>query len=176
MDYMSYGEIARELGKDFVRYKVGFETHAPPSLHTKTLRRVGDEVEERHVLALHRMVQQLQYDPVVHGRKAVYATFDSIFKDGAYSWGRIVMVYVFAARLAKYCRTRGRDKIVVEDLGRYAGDYVAYHLKHWIEEQGGWVDHFCETFRTQPRASHSYIAITTVIALCLACMIALRHM
>ncbi|KAJ8044856.1 hypothetical protein HOLleu_07731 [Holothuria leucospilota] len=85
------------------------------------------------------MVQQLKYDPVIHGRRAVYSTFDGIFEDEAYSWRRIFMVYVFAVRLAKYCQTQGRGKIVVENVGRYAGDYVACHLKHWIEEQGGWV-------------------------------------
>ncbi|KAJ8030852.1 hypothetical protein HOLleu_27389 [Holothuria leucospilota] len=57
------------------------------------------------------------------------------------------MVYVFAARLAKYCQTQGRDEIVVEDLGRYAGGDVACHLKHLTEEQGGWViTPFCHHF------------------------------
>lgn len=67
-------------------------------------------------------------------RRAVYVTFDAIFEDGAYRWGRIVRWYFFSAGLAKYCQTQAKDKIVVENWGTCAGDCMAYHLKHWIQE------------------------------------------
>ncbi|KAJ8049269.1 Bcl-2-related protein A1 [Holothuria leucospilota] len=135
----SYGEIAHELSTDYVRYKLGLDTNTNPSFYAETLRRVGDQVEERYDLALQGLVCQFNYDPILDGERSVGVIFDAIFENEECSWGRIVMVYVFAARLAKYCQKQGYEKDTIEQLSRFAGSYVEDHLKHWIKEQGGWV-------------------------------------
>ncbi|KAJ8033909.1 hypothetical protein HOLleu_24291 [Holothuria leucospilota] len=107
MAYTSHGKIARELGEDYVRYKLGFDTDTSPSVYAETLRRAGDQVEDRYSLALQWMVSQLNYDPLLDAERSLRVIFDAICENEESSWGRIVMVYVFAARLAKYCQTQG---------------------------------------------------------------------
>ncbi|KAJ8030164.1 Bcl-2-related protein A1 [Holothuria leucospilota] len=175
MAYTSHGKIARELGEDYVRYKLGLETDTSPSVYAETLRRAGDQVEERYSLALQWMVSQLHYDPILDGERSVRVIFDAVFENEECSWGRIVMVYVFAARLAKYCQAQGYEKDTLEQFGRYAGEYVECHLKRWIEEQGGWQNNFHDTFKTLPRKMPSYIVIFTVLGLWLGGVMVLRR-
>jgi len=139
--------IARNIGYDFIRYKVGLTKDNPSSLHAETLRRVGDEIEERYAISLSGIVNTLQYDPDSDGRAAFYTSLNTMFEEGPCSWGRVVMVYVFAARIAKYCHEQNRDECV-EELITYTGDFVANKLAPWIQRQGGW-DDFCEKFKAK---------------------------
>lgn len=143
-----YSEIACSLGNDFVNYKCGRTTSRPPSIYAETLRRVGDEIEEKYNISLNGIVNQLKYDPNTDGKKAFYASLDAMFEEGPCSWGRVVMVYVFAARLAKYCQRENMGKACIDDLIKYSGDYVSGRLTQWIRSQGGWGD-FCEKFKAK---------------------------
>lgn len=166
--------IARSLAEDFVNYKVGFTNARPPSVYAETLRRVGDEIEEKYDITLSGIVNQLKYDPDTDGRQAFYASLDAMFEEGPCSWGRVVMVYVFAARLAKYCQKHNRDDVCIEDLIRYSGDYVAVHLTKWIkEQQGGWMD-FCEKFKSKDWRDKAVFNSLLVTGLLLGGMATLR--
>ncbi|KAJ8029657.1 hypothetical protein HOLleu_29103 [Holothuria leucospilota] len=77
-----YSEIACSLGNDFVNYKCGRTTSRPPSIYAETLRRVGDEIEEKYNISLNGIVNQLKYDPNTDGKKAFYASLDAMFEEG----------------------------------------------------------------------------------------------
>ncbi|XP_071489131.1 bcl-2-like protein 2 [Diadema antillarum] len=142
------GFIARQLGDDYIGYKVGkTKNRRPPCLHAETLRRVGDEVEERYAITLNGLVNNLEYDPEKDGEEAFTASLNAMFEEGACNWGRVVMVYVFAARLAKYCQEHGKGYHVGK-LADFAGRYVATRLTPWINKQGGW-DNFNESFKAK---------------------------
>uniref|UniRef100_A0AAU7NK52 BCL2L7 n=1 Tax=Paracentrotus lividus TaxID=7656 RepID=A0AAU7NK52_PARLI len=142
------GIIARQLGDDYITYKVGKHNgRRPPCQHAETLRRVGDEVEERYAITLNGLVNNLEYDPDKDGEEAFTASLNAMFEEGSCNWGRVVMVYVFAARLAKYCQENGKG-YHVRSLSEFAGRYVASRLTPWINKQGGW-EKFDESFKAK---------------------------
>ena len=132
--------IARSLARDYIRYTFdGFESSNSSSKYDSTLRRVGRDVEAQHGGLLRYMVHQLEYNPISDGGQRFYFILNALFKKGFCNWGRIVMVYVFAAILANDCLKRTKDPECVETIGAFAGDYVAKHLMPWIKQNGGWV-------------------------------------
>ena len=134
---MEIGNIARLLSDDFIHYKLG-RTSRPPSQYAETLRRVGKEVEERYEISLNGLVNSLRFDPEKGGEEAFNESLNAMFEEGPCNWGRIVMVYVFAARLAKYCEDHHKSEYV-DDLVSISGKYVDEKLTPWIQKQGGWV-------------------------------------
>jgi len=158
-------EVRREaefVSKDVV---INFGVSSPnraPNRYCKTLRRTVKELSDRHDIVFKGMVNRLKPD-----ENSAFATFvivaDEIFDDGQVNWGRIVAVYAFAARLAKYYvdintqNSSSSDSISRNDSGfvsyqekiaLFAGKYVANKLGQWILEHGGW-DAFVEYFPDQ---------------------------
>ncbi len=132
------GNVARVLSDDFIHYKLGRCSSRPPSREAETLRRVGKEVEERYEISLNGLVNSLRFDPEKGGEEAFNESLNAMFEEGPCNWGRIVMVYVFAARLAKYCEDHHKSEYV-DDLVSISGKYVDERLTPWIQKQGGWV-------------------------------------
>lgn len=144
---MEIGNIARLLSDDFIHYKMGTSPVKPPSRYAETLRRVGQEVEERYEISLNGLVNSLKFDPEKGGEEAFNESLNAMFEEGACNWGRVVMVYVFAARLAEYCKDNQKSEYV-DDLVSISGRYVDERLTPWIQKQGGWED-FNENFRAK---------------------------
>jgi BCL2-like 1 (apoptosis regulator Bcl-X) len=129
----------------------------PPNRYCKTLRRTVKELSDRHDLVFKGMVNRLKPDET-----SAFPTFvivaDEIFDDGQVNWGRIVAVYAFAARLAKYYvdnnsvpGSESNDRKLVsyqEKIALFVGKYVANKLGQWILDHGGW-DAFVEYFPDQ---------------------------
>ncbi|XP_059168735.1 bcl-2-like protein 2 [Physella acuta] len=137
----------------------------PPNRYCKTLRRTVKELSDRHDIVFKGMVNRLRPD-----ENDAFQTFvivaDEIFDDGQVNWGRIVAVYAFAARLAKYYTD---NNIIVEPeriiglnndpasshsmsyqkkIALFVGKYVANKLGKWVLDHGGW-DAFVEYFPDQ---------------------------
>lgn len=145
---------AEFMAKDVV---VNFDLKSPsraPNRYCKTLRRTVKELSDRHNLVFKGMVNRLKPD-----ENSAFPTFvivaDEIFDDGQVNWGRIVAVYAFAARLAKYyvdnnghIASQSHDRNMVhyqEKIALFVGKYVANKLGQWILDHGGW-DSFVEYF------------------------------
>ncbi|CAG5128051.1 unnamed protein product [Candidula unifasciata] len=131
----------------------------PPNRYCKTLRRTVKELSDRHDLVFKGMVARLKLDET-----NAFPTFvmvaDEIFDDGQVNWGRIVAVYAFAARLAKYhsdniynvdklssSQQEDENKLISykKKIALFVGKYVANKLGQWILDHGGW-DAFVEYF------------------------------
>ena len=134
---MEIGNVARLLSADFIRYKLK-NTSRPPNRYAETLRRVGNEVEKRYESSLNGLVKRLRFDPENGGEEAFNESLNAIFEEGPCNWGRVVMVYVFAAHLAKYCEDEHKPEYV-NDLISITGKFVDERLTPWIQKQGGWV-------------------------------------
>lgn len=107
-----------------------------PDRFCKTMRKTVKEVSDRHDIALKSMVNKLNLD---NGN--TFQTFvnvaDEIFEDGQINWGRIIVVFAFAARLTASLR---RNHSTFEDkVALYVGKYVGNKLGRWILDNGGWV-------------------------------------
>jgi len=146
---------AYKLGEDIVVYvssKARPAQHYPKPFnsHSKTLRRVVDELSDRHTILFKSMVDKLHIDKPESGRTSFIGIANEIFSDGKYNWGRIATLYAFAGWLAKYCvennvcstgveSANNACDNVVQMIGETAGKYVAEKLADWISTQGGWV-------------------------------------
>jgi len=141
---------AEFMAKDVVvNFNLKNNTKAP-NRYCKTLRRTVKELSDRHDLVFKGMVNRLKPDET-----SAFSTFvivaDEIFDDGQVNWGRIVAVYTFAVRLAKYYveNNYNQDSKKLahyeEKIALFVGKYVANKLGHWILDHGGW-DAFVEYF------------------------------
>ncbi|KAJ8040444.1 Bcl-2-related protein A1 [Holothuria leucospilota] len=127
------GKIARELGRDFINGKL----NPQPSPYTKTLYRVGKEIDEKFETTLNEMVKHFEQCD----NETIKATLDAMFEDGLFSWGRITMAYIFVRKCAQQCRKQGEDKD--EQLAQFVGEYIEA-VAQWIEQRGGWDFEYCE--------------------------------
>ncbi|XP_060601226.1 bcl-2-like protein 1 [Ruditapes philippinarum] len=113
-----------------------------PDRFCKTMRKTVQEVSDRHDIALKSMVNKLNLDD-----SNMFATFvnvaDEIFEDGQINWGRVIVVYAFAARLNAYFRQG--NPTYEEKISLYVGKYVGNKLGRWILDNGGW-DAFADFF------------------------------
>ncbi|EDO34312.1 predicted protein [Nematostella vectensis] len=133
-------KIAHELAKDFIGYKLGKGTR----LNTKSaliLRKLSNQIENKHELFLRNMCDRL--DIRQHNAPETFKQVaDEIFGDGI-NWGRIVVLYTFAGKVAKYCQENQLDN--AENVATWVGNYVA-SKSDWVKKAGGW-EAFNEQFK-----------------------------
>ena len=131
---------------------LNFDTECPkkpPNRHCKTMRRIVKELSDRHNMVFKGMVNRLK-PTESNSFQTFVIVADEIFDDGQVNWGRIVAVYTFAARLAKFHRdsstsnesspTCNKGQITFEEkIALFVGKYVASKLGQWVADHGGWV-------------------------------------
>ena len=127
---------AHRLAHDLVSYRIG-KGSPPPSRSAAILRKLSDELEERHATVLANMCGRLN---VLNG--SAHTKFvqvaDEVFRDGV-NWGRIVAIFAFGAKLAQYCMGNGLQQDVDEIIA-WVGNYIS-SLSEWISAHGGWVSY-----------------------------------
>lgn len=143
---MSTADIAFELGNDYILYRVGkAQPNNVISKYAQTLRRVGDILERKYDTKLSAIIRDFQPG---YGRGLetmfVSVTNEMLNDEALMNWGRVIMVYVFAARLAVYYQENGPERYT--QLSEYAGKCIASNCTTWIEDQGGWKD-FHDSFK-----------------------------
>jgi len=127
--------------------------------YSKTLRSVGKKIDQRYDITLNAKANDLfsARDEDDDIRERFRRTLDVFVVDDEQrncNWGRVVMIYVFAARLAERCYLHGQHRDV-DDLIEMTGSYVAENLSSWIEEQGGWVGNLFLFCLIHPNKIHS---------------------
>ncbi|EDO39531.1 predicted protein [Nematostella vectensis] len=138
---------AHFLAQDLISYRTG-NGRISTSLTARNMRRLSDELEERHGPLLCNMCNSLNMTANSAHEKFVQVA-DEVFKDGI-NWGRIVAVFTFGGRLAQFCARNGLHD-GVREVEAWLGDYIA-NLSHWIQTQGGWVCTF-ETSQSHDSAN-----------------------
>ncbi len=128
--------IAKDVAKEFVLTKVGRPMKGSVRKETEVVLRLSKEIELKHEMLLKSMCNRLNITA-----DNAYKTFceiaDEIFGDEC-NWGRIVVLYTFAGKLAAYCKSSNMENMV-DKIIVWLGNFVA--KKHiWIKEKGrGWV-------------------------------------
>lgn len=127
-------EEAQSLASDLVSHRIGKVT-PPPSRTAAILRRLTDELEDRHSGVLSNMCNRLN---IINGsaQTKFVQVADEVFRDGV-NWGRIVAIFAFGAKLAQYCIRNGLQEDV-DEIILWVGNYIS-SLSPWINSQGGWV-------------------------------------
>ncbi|PFX31800.1 apoptosis regulator R1-like [Stylophora pistillata] len=132
---------AKALANDLVEYRIG-KRNPPPSHTAAILRRLSDELEDRHSAVLANMCGRLNILTGSAHTKFVQVA-DEVFRDGV-NWGRIVAIFAFGAKLAQYCFRNGLEK-EADDITDWVGNYIS-SLSGWILSNGGW-EAFNQIFR-----------------------------
>ena len=127
---------ARSLAHDLVTYRIG-KASPPPTQTAAILRKLSDELEDRHAMVLANMCGRLNILNGTAHEKFVQVA-DEVFRDGV-NWGRIVAIFAFGAKLAQYCIGNGLQEDV-HDIIDWVGNYIS-SLSGWIYSHGGWVSY-----------------------------------
>ena len=142
-------DIAKALAMDLVHHVTNnnsCKSQRSILKYSKTLKRTVNELLEKHSILFNGMVSKLNISEK-NGYQTFHNVADEIFVDGQFNWGRIVAVYAFGARIAKYCVENNMENYV-DEIGGFLGSYVANKLGAWISRNGGWVGaiHFLKCF------------------------------
>jgi hypothetical protein len=133
-------QITRDLAFDIVHHVVGRVKRKPSSKHAETLRRTAEEMLTRHEIFFKSVTSKMRID-----RTNANATFknvaDEMLSDSVCSWGRIVALYAFGARLAQYCcmMSKENDEELAAHIATFMGNYITEKFTVWINMNGGWV-------------------------------------
>lgn len=130
-------KIAHDLADDYIYFaKLGKETYRVNTEVAATLRKIGSEIETRHEALLKNMCNKL--DIRASTAEITFRTVaDEIFSTGI-NWGRIVVLYCFAAEVASFCNRQEID--IVHDVVRWLSEYICQRtFTEWIRKAGGWV-------------------------------------
>lgn len=129
-------KVAKDVAKEYIYIKVGKQLKNAPRKETEIVLRLSEEIEGKHDMLLKSMCNRLNITA-----DNAYKTFceisEEIFKDDI-NWGRIVVLYTFAGKLAIHCKNNKMDGMI-EKLIQWLGNVIG--RKHlWIKEKGnGWV-------------------------------------
>ena len=129
-------KIAKAVAKEFIYIKVGRPLKNATRKETEVLLRLSEEIEQKHEMLLKSMCNRLNITA-----DNAYKTFceiaDEIFSDDI-NWGRLVVLYTFAGKLAIHCKSSKMDSMV-DKVVQWLGNFVA-RKQIWIKEKGnGWV-------------------------------------
>ncbi|XP_074509123.1 induced myeloid leukemia cell differentiation protein Mcl-1b [Sebastes fasciatus] len=110
-----------------------------------TMKRVVEDVLEKHRYAYNGMVNKLSLDDRTDDASFVSAVAKSLFADGTTNWGRVASLVAFGAVVCQYLKERGRENCV-ELVGQEIATYLLSDQRDWLVKNNGW-DGFVEFFR-----------------------------
>lgn len=69
---------------------------------------------------------------------------EKMFNDNRCNWGRIVVLYAFAAEFSRFVTVARSGTLlakiaIAQNIGRAVGEFVARNLSDWIADKGGWM-------------------------------------
>ncbi|TDH11305.1 hypothetical protein EPR50_G00059610 [Perca flavescens] len=110
-----------------------------------TMKRVVEDVLEKHRYAYNGMVNKLSLDERTDDASFVSAVAKSLFADGTTNWGRIASLIAFGAVVSQYLKERGSENCV-ELVGQEISTYLLTDQRDWLVKNNAW-DGFVEFFR-----------------------------
>lgn len=110
-----------------------------------TMRRVVEDVLEKHRYAYNGMINKLSLDDIGDDASFVSSVAKSLFADGTTNWGRIASLVAFGAAVSQNLKEKGRDNCV-ELVGQEISTYLLSYQRDWLVKNNSW-DGFVEFFR-----------------------------
>ncbi|XP_053288228.1 induced myeloid leukemia cell differentiation protein Mcl-1b [Pleuronectes platessa] len=134
--------IRRALG-DLVAHK---ESSWSDSKALGTMKRVVDDLLEKHRYAYNGMLNKLSLDDRAGDVGFVGDVATSLFNDGTTNWGRIASLVAFGAVVCQHLeKTRGPADSV-ELVAQEISTYLLTHQRDWLVKNNSW-DGFVQFFR-----------------------------
>jgi myeloid leukemia cell differentiation protein MCL-1 len=133
------GKIAKEVASQFISSKVGRNNQTKNNdvrEEVVILLRLAREIEKDYGFTFNNMCNRLD----VNSENA-YFHFSTIAEEilvhGEENWGRIIILYAFAAKLAEKCKQSNNEQMI-ENIINWLSCLIA-RKSSWIRESGkGW--------------------------------------
>ncbi|KAI7798672.1 induced myeloid leukemia cell differentiation protein Mcl-1a [Triplophysa rosa] len=138
----------RQLLVDFYRTHTGMcspgrNTH--PAL--PTLRRVVDDILEKHRITYKGMAQRLQLDSQSDDMDFISSIAHKMFSDGSTNWGRITSLVAFGAVVCVRLKELQKE-ICVDRVAEHISSFLISEQRDWLLSNKGWHG-FVEFFRVE---------------------------
>ena len=130
--------VSHSIAQDYIQYylrKNNF-TWGPDRRATVielAMRCIGDEFEEHQGPRADYLMLEMD-DQII---RAFYHVTSELFNDGHVNWGRIVTIFVFAARLSLYCFQNNMPH-AVDNIVDCLTDCMDNTLGDWMTDNHGW--------------------------------------
>ncbi|XP_068426642.1 induced myeloid leukemia cell differentiation protein Mcl-1b [Clinocottus analis] len=136
----------RQLMSQFLQDFTGIsKSQWNESRELKTMKRVVQDVLEKHRYAYNGMINKLSLDDSSDDASFVRAVATNLFADGTTNWGRIASLVAFGAVVCQYLKEKGRGNCV-ELVGQEISTYLLSDQRDWLVKNNAW-DGFVEFFR-----------------------------
>ena len=131
-------QFIRNLAEDYIFYKVYGRKKSSHLKAANIMRKVGNELEEKHGLFFDNLCRNLELEN--DNAETIFRKVSHEALGEGINWGRLVSVFVFGGRLAKWFQGRRCQQGVI-DVIDWLTDCTIQH-NQWIESNGGWVSNF----------------------------------
>lgn len=136
----------RQLIERFLREHTGLsKCQWNESKALSTMKRVVDDMLEKHRFAYNGMISKLSLDDRGDNASFVGAVAKSLFSDGTTNWGRVVSLVAFGAVVSQYLKDSGRANCV-DLVAQEISAYLLADQREWLVKNNSW-DGFVEFFR-----------------------------
>ncbi|XP_023130658.1 induced myeloid leukemia cell differentiation protein Mcl-1b [Amphiprion ocellaris] len=136
----------RQLLRRFLRDFTGLsKPRWNESKALSTMKRVVDDVLDKHRYAYNGMINKLSLDDRGDDVSFVSAVAKSLFADRTTNWGRITSLVAFGAVVCQYLKERGRENCV-DLVSQEISTYLLSEQRDWLVKNNSW-DGFVEFFR-----------------------------
>ncbi|XP_013911249.1 PREDICTED: induced myeloid leukemia cell differentiation protein Mcl-1 [Thamnophis sirtalis] len=102
----------------------------------ETLRRVCDDIREKHQLAFQGMLRKVQIDKA-DDLKVMSEVATQVFNDGITNWGRIVTLISFGAFVAKHLKSINQES-GINTLAEIITEVLVTEKREWLLHHNGW--------------------------------------
>nr|XP_060614053.1 induced myeloid leukemia cell differentiation protein Mcl-1 [Anolis sagrei ordinatus] len=102
----------------------------------ETLRRVGESLREKHLLAFQGMLRKLEIKKE-EDLTSVSEVATEVFRDGIINWGRIVTLISFGAFVAKHLKSINQEN-AINTLIEIITDVLVTDKRDWLLKHNAW--------------------------------------
>ena len=131
-----------KLAFDIIYYNLGKRSASQNDDDVvRCLRQCVTQMLENHSIIFNRIISRIDLDQNTDFQKGFYVVSEELFQ-GQVSWGRIVSLFAYGARLAQHCVENDMSNMVIDVVSSLS--HVAVDkLTPFLKDHGGWV---CSSF------------------------------
>ena len=97
---------------------------------------------DRHAIVFNGMMNRLKVDRNSDLKLGFHQLAEELFVSDVVTWGKVVALFAFGARLAQHCGQNGHGDLVF-DIATLLAQFAVDRLTPFLKEHGGWVSLAC---------------------------------
>ncbi len=105
---------------------------------SRCLRHCVTKMLDRHSIVFNGMMNRLRVDRNSDLKFGFHQLAEELFVRDVITWGKIVALFAFGARLAQHCGQNGLGDLVF-DIATILAQFAVDRLTPFLKEHGGWV-------------------------------------